>query len=1470
MAGEQPEREPEQQLRRQEASETLPSLVPGLPESEASALQHKLKNSICKTVQSKVDCILQEVMKFTDLEKLYLYLQLPSGPSNGNKSPSTLSSSRTQQMHACNWIRNHLEDHPDTSLPKQEVFDEYKGYCDNLGYNSLSAADFGKIMKNVFPNMKARRLGTRGKSKYCYSGLRKKAFVHMPSLPSLDFHETTEGSEGSDCTGHFQSIDEEVRSAACSLVCEWAQKVLIRKFDSVVDLARFLVTSHYIGTKSVAALSVMAGAPSGGKQPSAFVPMAESNSFQPQVKTLLSPSIDAKQQLQRKIQQNTLKKQQEQKLQSPLPSEQHMKKMEGPSVGGVANVPNGSPALLSPQPTIGIVVATVPSPIQMQRTRQMMTSPSPLGPAEGKVLPLNVQIVAQHMQSVKQQKSIQNIPASPHNDRSRPRYHQILPKPPSTNTLALTSPTRVLLASSSPIKTVVSATSHASSLNVVKMATISLPPNTASPKPTSSAANSSTTADKIKSSPTVRVGSTPLPAVGSRTCSATTTPTTEVIKFEQEAISNDEKQILCQDHSKNLKDPRRGVGSSPSGPKGNTEGTAKMKMSNGKTSEKAAKICTGQKAEGKKTKNEGKVMHNENLAISVVGNNQNAFIISCATTNLTTTSINSRSNADPARCHKDNGICPKSPRKRSPSSSVSEPLVPPVKKALVLEPTLDSADHQKACPCTVAGTPPKRSAGAVVRNEATPAGVQKPSKITVKLNTTGITRILANPSSDIQVVTLDCIRTATEQMSPLQENKTTELEGNSFTLQGNDTSTKLIADHMDIQHIKKNHQCFLTDGERQPAVNTSVIGNPGTIDFQEPAWNPVECNGLGQQPYDQQMHAQNQLQDSNSVQLQRHNQIELKNQLPLQDNLMDLTASSSQTNENYFQFDDDLTQDSIVEELVLFEEQMSLNVNYGSGLGIPTHSHSSGSQNTLMSSHQAGQFYHPVHSSGTPTPTPTPTLTPTPNPTPTSEMIGSHTCSSPSSRMAPTTPVDSALGSSRHTPIGTPHSNCSSSVPPSPVECRNPFAFTPISSSLAYQDASVISSSPVKPMQRPMATHPDKTKIEWMNNGYNTEINNSTVSTSGVAILPSYQKLAEDHFRKPHAFAVPGQTMQPYHHHVMQLQSRHDAQLGRVTPVSPLPHHAAPVANGNKQEGFVVPAPLDNKGIHSLINNFRCRSVSPAIRQRNLSGSTVGPMINLPRTSLAPFGSPMTPEVHNTFVNNISDNSANSIAQRSQSVPLSVMMQTTFPSYQKQTNTKKITNVLLNKLDSEGDDAMRGLGINNLPSNYTARMNLTQILETTSTFGCANQQPVTNPSSSVFEFQKPSYITKHISHDQLGYISEDNQAQTESRVQSLDFHSTVKDFLVEDGLQPNQQVVGQVSSDFSSDLRLPAELSGSINDLSTLDTNLLFDPSKQQGQDVDPTLEELNDDAVFQQICNESSGFDWVESKDHTTVEMLG
>lgn len=69
--------------------------------------------------------------------------------------------------------------------------------------------------------------------------------------------------DGLDSPGQLSSIKEEVRFAACDLVCEWAQKVLKRQFDAVEDLARFLIDSHYISNKSLAALTIMTGTAAG-------------------------------------------------------------------------------------------------------------------------------------------------------------------------------------------------------------------------------------------------------------------------------------------------------------------------------------------------------------------------------------------------------------------------------------------------------------------------------------------------------------------------------------------------------------------------------------------------------------------------------------------------------------------------------------------------------------------------------------------------------------------------------------------------------------------------------------------------------------------------------------------------------------------------------------------------------------------------------------------------------------------------------------------------------------------------------------------------------------------------------------------------------------------------------------------------------------------------------------------------------
>ncbi|KAG9470987.1 hypothetical protein GDO78_016123 [Eleutherodactylus coqui] len=222
-------------------------------ETEPSNLLQKLRNRISKSVQSKVDSILGDVQKLSDYDKLYLYLQLPPGPSGPEKSLDVSSVTTAEHMHACTWIRNHLEEHLDTCLPKQDVYDAYKRACDNLCRRPLSVANFGKIIREIFPNIKARRLGGRGQSKYCYSGLRRKSMVSMPPLPSLDLKMT----ESSELTDLVQSYNTDVINASCALICNWAEKILKRSFNNVVEVAQFLIQQHIINPRSANAELVL-------------------------------------------------------------------------------------------------------------------------------------------------------------------------------------------------------------------------------------------------------------------------------------------------------------------------------------------------------------------------------------------------------------------------------------------------------------------------------------------------------------------------------------------------------------------------------------------------------------------------------------------------------------------------------------------------------------------------------------------------------------------------------------------------------------------------------------------------------------------------------------------------------------------------------------------------------------------------------------------------------------------------------------------------------------------------------------------------------------------------------------------------------------------------------------------------------------------------------------------------------------
>lgn len=70
------------------------------------------------------------------------------------------------------------------ALPKEEVYSLYKHEFLRVNEKPISTADFGKLMRQVFPDVKARRLGQRGQSKYCYANIRKRSEIEKPALPT--------------------------------------------------------------------------------------------------------------------------------------------------------------------------------------------------------------------------------------------------------------------------------------------------------------------------------------------------------------------------------------------------------------------------------------------------------------------------------------------------------------------------------------------------------------------------------------------------------------------------------------------------------------------------------------------------------------------------------------------------------------------------------------------------------------------------------------------------------------------------------------------------------------------------------------------------------------------------------------------------------------------------------------------------------------------------------------------------------------------------------------------------------------------------------------------------------------------------------------------------------------------------------------------------------------------------------------
>ncbi|XP_072045759.1 DNA-binding protein RFX6-like [Amphiura filiformis] len=77
----------------------------------------------------------------------------------------------TQMSDSLKWLDENYERADGVCLPRCVLYTHYLDFCKKNNFVPAGAATFGKIVRQTFPNLTTRRLGTRGQSKYHYYGI---------------------------------------------------------------------------------------------------------------------------------------------------------------------------------------------------------------------------------------------------------------------------------------------------------------------------------------------------------------------------------------------------------------------------------------------------------------------------------------------------------------------------------------------------------------------------------------------------------------------------------------------------------------------------------------------------------------------------------------------------------------------------------------------------------------------------------------------------------------------------------------------------------------------------------------------------------------------------------------------------------------------------------------------------------------------------------------------------------------------------------------------------------------------------------------------------------------------------------------------------------------------------------------------------------------------------------------------------
>ncbi|XP_055850134.1 uncharacterized protein LOC129914774 [Episyrphus balteatus] len=222
-------------------------------EEKLRKVQAVVESGIGDHAKQQILQILDRISTLKPVERLLLYLRMPgeSPDSDPLRQPQNPLGTRSEINHTINWVRSHLEHDPKVSIPKQDVYNDYLAYCERLDIKPLSTADFGKVMKQVFPEIRPRRLGTRGHSRYCYAAMRKTTKLIPPQLPML-------GKGGGEVPDLGSSeIETDTTTDSWNTVRTWAEGLFSLKFESMKDLAEHIKSNEHAASGATSSSRVL-------------------------------------------------------------------------------------------------------------------------------------------------------------------------------------------------------------------------------------------------------------------------------------------------------------------------------------------------------------------------------------------------------------------------------------------------------------------------------------------------------------------------------------------------------------------------------------------------------------------------------------------------------------------------------------------------------------------------------------------------------------------------------------------------------------------------------------------------------------------------------------------------------------------------------------------------------------------------------------------------------------------------------------------------------------------------------------------------------------------------------------------------------------------------------------------------------------------------------------------------------------